>query len=168
MWTRKSTECGSQYAWRCCTVAGSNPDICPYAAYNTQHGDNEWGCHGTDYTVGYGMTLDACKAACESNAKADWGVGHWDGDCAIARFDHRTDRCIVAPYSTCWGDGAIQDGQSVSQIWRLSTSVGKTACSDCAVGQFGDGSCAACAAGTVVPPDGSHEEPERQPPPVAV
>ena len=115
-WTKMSTQCGSQYDWNCCTVAGSSPDICPYAAYNTQDGDSEFGCHGSDYTVGYGMSVDECKDACAAQAdRSTWG---WT--CAGARWDHRTARCMVIPYWSCWGEGAIQDGQSVSEIWRMS------------------------------------------------
>ena len=27
---------------------------------------------------------------------------------------------MVLPYESCWGEGAIQDGQSVSEIWQLT------------------------------------------------
>ena len=96
VWTKKKTECGDQYPWQCCTIAGSDPDICPFAAYNTQDGDAEFGCHGSDYTVGYGMSLDACKEACAENDKASWGVAWarrslehlctttaWDAGCSL-------------------------------------------------------------------------------------
>ena len=114
---KKNTECGSQYPWRCCTKAGSNPDICPYAAYDTQSGDDEFGCHGRDYDY-KGISLEACKEKCASQVDRVL----WKYDCGAARWDHRSSRCFVIPWSTCWGDeatGGIQDGQSVSQIWRL-------------------------------------------------